>query len=97
MSKRRPEPFPQAFPVVFPGVLLRQAEGERKHHAEPEAGGHPEGLRQTVSAFNRPITRLTELTRHPSSRRCPLIFLLIFHSVLCLRSASPGNGSTKQW
>ncbi|CAG09600.1 unnamed protein product [Tetraodon nigroviridis] len=30
--------------------LLGQAEGQREHHAEPEAGGHPEGLRQTVTS-----------------------------------------------
>lgn len=40
----------------FSGVLFGKAEGERKHHAEPEAGGHPEGLRQTVIAFNQPTT-----------------------------------------
>lgn len=44
------------FPDVFPGILFGKAEGERKHHAESETGGHPEGLRQTVIAFNHPAT-----------------------------------------
>lgn len=34
----------------FLGVLRWQAEGEREHHAESEAAGHPEGLRQAVSS-----------------------------------------------
>ena len=36
--------------LFFLGVLRWQAEGEREHHAESEAAGHPEGLRQAVSS-----------------------------------------------
>lgn len=50
--------------VWLSGLLLREAEGQREHHAESEAGGHPEGLRQTVTSHRRPIRRLPGLTSH---------------------------------
>lgn len=74
------EPFPQVFLGVFLGILFRKAEGERKRHAKPEAGGHPEGLRQTVIAFNQPAT---QPMKHPSFAAHYLLLILIFLSV-CL-------------
>lgn len=62
---------PKVFSCSFvQGVLLGEAEGQRERHAESEAGGHPQGLRQTVSNF-------WKTTRPSRSHRRPLILLLI--------------------
>lgn len=49
------------------GVLLRQAEGEREHHAESEAGGHPERLRQAVSAAAAAAANQSDGFRNPTT------------------------------
>lgn len=53
--------------MSFAGFLLRQAEGQREHHAESEAGGHPEGLRQTVTPppANQPANGSAAGTNQP--------------------------------
>lgn len=38
---------------LFSGFFLWEAKNEGGHHAESEAGGHPEGLRQTLSSSSK--------------------------------------------
>lgn len=58
---------------LFSGFLLWKAEGQREHHAESEAGGHPEGLRQTVTSPAGQSDGTNQPFNQPPS--CPVIDL----------------------